>query len=828
MADIEAGDRRQKATASEPCPECGRAFSRKDSLVRHLKVHGSNAERGPLHRIVYDKFRACASCRRAKVRCPGGLPCTRCEQLKRGCIYEPKNKKRRLAKSSVASPSDDSATEADSDPARSLISPRPSATEHEGSQSPGLSSRAILSPIESMDGSQQPPTVTMQPPSPQTKASITSHPVIPGHTDIRTALLNHGKEFSLIQSPYVSPNLQILDPYSYKLPSIAGSNEGMTPTQSLVTSRYPVLRYLAPFIDVDFSSSLACDLLDTYFSSAFTSRMHPLCHHLHNFIVRRCDVIDPVYPRRMHPALLASMLFVAALSDKALGLFNGPEEREKNCKYLSLLTYRLLNPSRHEPLLSQEDLGLAPYYATATGFTNQDIQRALDPQSSSECLPMTWGVDYIITFIHVSSVISGSEKKAASIRWWSAAFSLARDLKLNQEIETYHIQNASNEPQPSLNCGCTMPPEPGSDSMTEVHREERRRTWWLLFLMDRHLALCYNRPLALLEAECKDLLVPLDDVSWQSGQQLHSHGTDSHGPRCMLQPAGTGRPHGPPTTCTGPGLFEFFLPLMTITGHLLDFNRAKNHPVLVSADSSMFSSQERQILREIDQYQSSLDAITNASQPPIRRDSQPQPPEPRWPSTMPPTLASDPSDPSAFENPYITLTFSAYASHILSVLRILVGSKWDPISLFEDLDFWTSSPSFKDSMSHTISAAASVSSILLHDPDVSFMPYFFGIQLLHGSLLLLLVAYRLQGDSGAVILDACEAVVRATEACFVTLPTDYQRQMRNVMRSAIALARGRGVKGGRVETEKQLASVLARYRWSREGAGLARGWMERG
>ena len=77
-------------------------------------------------------------------------------------------------------------------------------------------------------------------------------------------------------------------------------------------------------------------------------------------------------------------------------------------------------------------------------------------------------------------------------------------------------------------------------------------------------------------------------------------------------------------------------------------------------------------------------------------------------------------------------------------------------------------------MSHTMAASECVKGILECDPDISFMPYFFGIQLLHGSLLLLLVAYRLQADSGAAILAACEAVIRATEACFVTLPTDYQ------------------------------------------------------
>lgn len=350
--------------------------------------------------------------------------------------------------------------------------------------------------------------------------------------------------------------------------------------------------------------------------------------------------------------------------------------------------------------------------------------------------------------------------------------------------------------------------------MTEIHREERRRTWWLLFLMDRHLALCYNRPLALLEAECKDLLLPLDDVTWQSGSQPHSHGTRADGPRCMLLPSGTARAHGPPDICSGTGLFEFFLPLMTITGHLLDYNRAKNNPVLGSAGSSMWTAQECRILRELGHYQATLDLVT--TRPSIDGGSDK---DSSWMTspTAPSLGAAAVGDSEAV---HVAKTVSGYATHVVCVLRILVGSKWDPVCLFEDADFWTSSLGFKDSMSHTMAAAECVTQILEHDPDVSFMPYFFGIQLLHGSLLLLLVAYRLQGDSGAAILAACEAVIRATEACFVTLPTDYQRQFRNVMRSAIALAKGR--RNNPADTEKQLTFVLARYRWSRNGAGLAR------
>ncbi|KPI38336.1 Arabinanolytic transcriptional activator araR [Cyphellophora attinorum] len=641
-------------------------------------------------------------------------------------------------------------------------------------------------------------------------------------SDIRAALLKDRSQMSLAQSPYVSPRTRTytLDPYSYKLPSISDTRSPVTPsstTAALATCRYPVMQYLAPFLDRDFGYHLACDLLDTYFSSAFSSRLHPTCHHLHNFIVRRCDVLDPLHPRKIHPALLASMLFVASLSDRALGLFNGPEERDRICKYLSLLTYRLLHPARLESLLSQEDLGLpAACLITLPCYTDEDIHRALDP-GGLEALPVTWGTDYIITFIHVSSIISGSEKKAASIRWWNVAFNLARDLKLNSEVDNFSAQDEVGRMHGLQTCGCSMPQELSKDTMTEVHREERRRTWWLLFLMDRHLALCYNRPLALLEAECKDLLVPLDDVVWQSGAQPHSHGIRPNGPHCVLAPSGTGRSNGPPVTCTGFGLFQYFLPLMTITGHLLEFNRAKSHPVLLSASAAMWSSQERQILSELEHYQTSLDAIATLTDDATQR--------PSLGGRSNSWLQQHPTAGSvreSSERAHIAKIVSAYARHVMSVLRILVGSKWDPVQLFEDADFWTSSGGFKESMSHTITASECVTQILELDPDLSFMPYFFGIQLLHGSLLLLLVAYRLQADSGSVILTACEAVVRATESCFVTLPTDYQRQFRNVMRSAIALARGRGDRTREGETEKQLASVLARYRWSRNGGGLAR------
>src|SRR5690606_37804062 len=56
----------------------------------------------------------------------------------------------------------------------------------------------------------------------------------------------------------------------------------------------------------------------------------------------------------------------------------------------------------------------------------------------------------------------------------------------------------------------------------------------------------------------------------------------------------------------------------------------------------------------------------------------------------------------------------------------------------------------------------------------SFMPYFFGIYLLQGSFLLLLIADKLQGEASEAVITACETIVRAHEVCVVTLNTEYQ------------------------------------------------------
>ncbi|KKY14890.1 putative transcriptional activator xlnr [Phaeomoniella chlamydospora] len=126
------------------------------------------------------------------------------------------------------------------------------------------------------------------------------------------------------------------------------------------------------------------------------------------------------------------------------------------------------------------------------------------------------------------------------------------------------------------------------------------------------------------------------------------------------------------------------------------------------------------------------------------------------------------------ESVYQTRIVVAYGTHIMHVLHILLTGKWDPISLLDDNDLWISSESFITATSHAVNAAEAISDILEYDPDLSFMPFFFGVYLLQGSFLLLLIADKLQGEASPSVVKACETIVRAHEACVVTLNTEYQ------------------------------------------------------
>lgn len=595
--------------------------------------------------------------------------------------------------------------------------------------------------------------------------------------DSNTASINHFRLGSSAENPSapflgLSPPAQ--SPGWLPLPSPSPANFhpfSVPPFSSPL--RYPVLQPVLPHIASIIPQSLACDLLDVYFTSFSPSHLSPQSPYVIAYIFRKQSFLHPTKPRACSPGLLASMLWVAAQTSDAAFLTSPPSARGRVCQKLLELTIGLLRPLIHGPAPGET----SPNYAAnmvingvALGGFGVSMDQ-LGAQSSA-----TGAVDDVATYVHLATVVSASEYKAASMRWWTAAWSLARELKLGRELPPNAAQSRPDGDREGETEGDlskrNLPPlitsvGNGSGSaalnVTEEEREERRRLWWLLYATDRHLALCYNRPLTLLDKECEGLLQPMNDDLWQASDFA----------------APTYRQVGPPIECTGHSVFGYFLPLMTILGEIVDLKQAKDHPRfgLAFRTSPEWDHQVLEITRQLDTYGQSLkefEARYTSSLTLGAAESETAVEGSHLDHVSPSGRSSSTVGSRVNESIVHTKMVVAYGTHIMHVLHILLAGKWDPINLLEDHDLWISSESFISAMSHAVGAAEAAADILEYDPDLSFMPFFFGIYLLQGSFLLLLAADKLQGDASPSVVRACETIVRAHEACVVTLNTEYQ------------------------------------------------------
>lgn len=632
--------------------------------------------------------------------------------------------------------------------------------------------------------------------------------------------------------------------------------------------RYPVLNPLVGHLGGIIPVSLACDLVDLYFSSSSSAHAHPMSPYVLGFIFRKRSFLHPSKPRPCQPALLASMLWVAAQTSDAPFLTQVPSARGKICQKLLELTVNLLKPLIHtsngdsaSPLASPIDgvsLGGLGVSLPGGGAMNMETMGGGGGAgagaaggaggSGGSGDPGAFGaagsLDDVVTYIHLATVVSASEYKGASMRWWNAAWSLARELKLGRELppnapsSTTAQQEVNDAERGGVGVGDMAGSEldhegNGDGAVGEEEREERRRIWWLVYVMDRHLALCYNRPLSLLDIECEGLLQPMDDTEWQNGNfGGDSNSSSSSSSSSLLfatDPAlsnggddvsrsnsvergeededeededETGatvggrsrrrshrrRAHGPQFKCTGHSIFGYFLPLMTILGEIVDLHHARNHPRfgLGFRPAREWDDQQAEIVRHLETYEASLKAFERRHFHASCEDKAEQQAACQATLEMPSELehldASSVRSSSALsvstsrmtESDIQTRIVVSYGTHVMHVLHILLTSKWDPINLLDDNDLWISSQSFITATGHAVSAAEAISNILEFDPGLEFMPFFYGIYLLQGSFLLLLIADKLQGEASASVVRACETIIRAHEACVVTLNTEYQ------------------------------------------------------
>ncbi|KAF2020592.1 hypothetical protein BU24DRAFT_416260 [Aaosphaeria arxii CBS 175.79] len=618
-------------------------------------------------------------------------------------------------------------------------------------------------------------------------------------------------DFGNMGYPMHFANVRQTSPHSYGSGDTGSPQSGVSVNSShhggsgsgSATCRYPVLKPLLPHLGNVLSVPMACELLEYYFQSSSSVFMEPVSPYILASVFRKRSFLRQHKPRKCSPALLASMLWIAAQTAEASYLTASPSARGIICQKLWKLTVELLKPLVHTPSgtsgFTQGSGGMvspAPHDA----FGVDRVMGRYEGRSDVG-MPPTSSLDDVATYFNLGLVTSASEYKAASLRWFHAGWSLAREMKLGREISSDpRDRDPKAQDGTEQDIGMTDGSNPTSQvpvgtpaaAIIEEMKEERRRLWWLLYMIDRHLGLCYNRPLAMLDNECEELYQPVPDTIWQAGE--------------FFTGTSTPRRKGLSLQCTSHDVFGFFLPLMTILGDIVDLNAQKNHPRFGQRRTSSWDLQESEITLQLERYAYSLEEFK------LQYGC-------GSPNDDAGNSMSGASDQVRGEWIHQTRKVAAYATHIMHVLHILTHGKWDPVSLLDDNNPWICSQSFLKATSNAISAAHAVEEILELDPDLSFMPYLFGMYLLQGSLILLLLADKLSTDTNERVIKACETIVRAHEAAVVTLNTEYQRNFRKIMISTLSQIKGHA--HSREMTPAKRREVLSLYRWTSLGNGIA-------
>ncbi|OJJ43214.1 hypothetical protein ASPZODRAFT_74828, partial [Penicilliopsis zonata CBS 506.65] len=562
--------------------------------------------------------------------------------------------------------------------------------------------------------------------------------------------------------------------------------------------RYRCLDPLLPALQHLIAPSVACDLLDIFFKKPGTSLFHFASPYVITHVVRRKALLHPTQPRPTSPALLATMLWCAAQTAD-VGPFYVPGSRAKIIDGLFSLSMSLLR---------QRDVD--DWYRVHGGWRLID-DCVMDPDhiqwaASHRTFPErpSVNVDDVFTLILLTIVISGGDFKADCLKWWSKTTRLVKLLRLN-----------------CLDRGWPdCPDDSGQQEFASLEaQEEERRAFWLTYCLDRHLALSFNSPLHIYDSECH-VFTPLPERVWEN---LEAFAPETLPPRSL----------GPPLIISGAGFFEYFLPLMAILGDIIDFHHRQSHPRMAACDYSQPLGIIEDMLLHCEHSLTTLpllDAAAATASPHCSSSSPHEYELSHLDSNNPGSSSNGGASATArahrssigssmdLSDRGIQLVI-AYSTHILHVLHVLLHGKWDAMSMLEENDDWITSPRFMKCASHAIAAAQSLAHILTFDPELAFMPYLFGIYMLHGSFILLLFADRMpQLGPNESVEQACEIIIRAHEACVVTLSTDFQKTFRKALRSTLLSFQGTNPS---VDFSKARRTVLSVYRWTRGDRGLA-------
>ena len=577
--------------------------------------------------------------------------------------------------------------------------------------------------------------------------------------------------------------------------SVQSSRQGMGQSGQ-PQIKYPVLAPLLPHLGSIVSPSVASDLLEAYFATSAGNIFQPSSPYLLSHVFRKNSFLQRKSYRRCKPVLLASILWVAAQAGERPFFGSDHNARAQLTQKLFNLVIRLLDTG-----FSYNSTNAHP-----TPMINVEPEREAIPENrmaSSTDEQHAAALDIVITYMHLALVMSASELKPVGYPWWHSAFQMAKDMRLNCEIPVSHSQHNPNGKSTSPETryerdyesakgmeeginGCSL--DPGTESLpdwpssvtgynvkylrlTQEQREERRRVWWVLYILDRHLALCFNSPLALKDAECQGLLLPMSEAAWQGYCDEND---------VQMQKELSPQRIGPTSDCKGIEMFNFFIAIAAILGQIIDFHHARSHPRWSSLflDSSVTPAYHKTLSAQVEVFGQSLCDIEALAVSPRRQTGN------IFESTMLPfsnTANDNNPAPTADLKRILAISIQnqremviLYGRYMIHILFILLHGKWDLESMMHDKDQWWSSPASSTTVGHAISAAEALDTILEVDCDLSFSPNFLGIYLLHGSFVHIAAATKFQAQTAPAVLRSCLTFSRAHEVCVVTFHNEYQ------------------------------------------------------
>jgi hypothetical protein len=414
--------------------------------------------------------------------------------------------------------------------------------------------------------------------------------------------------------------------------------------------------------------------------------------------------------------------------------------------------------------------------------------------------------------MHIALVTTTTEAKPPGSHWWRMAIQLAKDYKFNQDVEppprstdfdtreggSQQTPNGSADfeaavgPDENGEASSTASPMSVSDNAIVEHsdsrsmsaaseeREERRRIWYTLYIWDRHLALRYNSPLSIKDAETQDVRLPIDEVAWQMSDDY-----------VTTPDAGSiYRPRGPPSTVNGRDMFSMLIPLMCILGQIIDMHHVAYHPRVERGPTNpVAEAYTETIKQQLLELEPSVTAL----------ESQP--------------VGNHPSGTTHHHR-----LLGRYASFLFHLLYVLLQCPWDKLALLEQSTAFLRQSNFQDISSRCGTAAAALQRILSEDPDLGFKAMFFGIFFYHGSTIPYAIAATFKQESESSTIETCEVYVRAFEASNCTYQAEYLRKMRRLLLFTLSEIRGAPLS----KTDMNLQNhILRLYRWTGDGTGLA-------